>query len=232
MNLFEEHKKSGWEAFETYKVEILLKDLVGGRPKTKKMIKSWVNATCKKKSAEERQKIIDAHVSMLGEITEEKADDQAIVFARMPDGQLAIEGRQVKAMLKEAGNICKEIVPAGRVKEGAPKEGVTALRSKVADKMFVVEDYIPLNRTEPDETLEKPIHVMTPQGPRDSIKKIEILRDVPVTFTIKRRRGPDRTGVPEKAMLAILDYAQTSGLGADRSQGRGQFEVINVERID
>lgn len=221
MNLWEKHLASDWTAFDQYAVRIRIADIVGGKPATPEMIAAWVDATNKKKNADERKKIVDAHLETLADLTEEKADKQSVVFARV-DGELAIEGRQIKAMLKEAGNIIKTI---------APGEPIAALKSKVADQVFVAEEYIKLGRTEPDDREERPIHVMTAQGPRTSIKRVEIVRDVEIGFTVRRRRGRDKGSVPEKVLLGILDYAQQVGLGADRSQGRGMFKVLSVEKL-
>jgi hypothetical protein len=221
MNLWEQHKKSGWNAFDTYKVKLFIKNIVGGKPASPEMIAKWVEATNKEKSEEERNRIRDAHMETLGDLTDEKVDKQSCVFARV-DGKLCIEGRQVKAMLKESGNIIKTI---------APGEPVTALKSKVADQVFVDEKYIPLGRTEPDRTEERPIHVMTAQGPRTSIKRTEIVEGTEIEFTLRRRRGNDKTAVRERVLLGILDYCQSVGLGADRSQGCGEFEVISVDKV-
>jgi hypothetical protein len=223
MDLWQKHKASGWDAFDTYTVDIRINHIVGGKPASEDMIEKWVSATCKQKTAEERQSIIDAHAEDLADITDEKASKQMVIFGR-DDSGLYIEGRQVKAMLKEAGNIIKSIAPG----EG----GVKNLKSKVADQVFVSEEKIPLGRDEPDRVVERAIHVMTAQGPRTSIKRSEICDDVELQFTVRRRKGADKMAVPEKVMLAILDYAQTVGLGADRSQGFGQFKVLSVTKAD
>jgi hypothetical protein len=240
MDLWKQHQASEWSAFDRYEVKILLRDIVGGKPATPEMIAKWVEATCKAAKAEARAKIVDAHVETLPETVEEEGEKQGIVFSRV-DGELAIEGRQIKAMLKEAGNICKDIVPTGRMekrtaaeikagKDPKPQIGITALRSKVADQVFVEEEHVGLGRTEADEVNERAIHVMTARGPRNSIKRSEICRDVEITFHVRRRTGSGE-GVPEPALLAILDYAQTVGLGADRSQGFGQFTIQSVVKL-
>lgn len=231
MNLFEKHKKSGWNPFDTYKVQIHLHDIVGGIPRNPELIEAWIKAGSKKMSQEERERIRDTHVDKLGEVADEKREKQGIGFHRMDDGQLCIEGRQVKAMLKEAANIIKDTVPTGRKDKDKPVVGIAQLKSKTADQVFITEEFIPLGRTEPDAVEEKPIHVDTAMGPRDSIKVYEICRDVNVEFVVRRHKGMGKKAVPEAALLAILDYGQNVGLGADRSQGRGTFEVVNVEKI-
>ena len=224
MDLFSKYKKEGWDFFDNYRCRIKVGTLVGGKPKNPELIEAWVNAKCKDKTEAERKRIRDAHVDTLDDEVDGQREKSAIGFARV-DGQLAIEGRQVKAMLKEAANIIKDKLP---IKDGK----ISSLKSKVADQVFVVEEWIKLGRTDPDDVDERPIHVMTRQGPRDSLKVCEILRDVEIEFTVRRLSASGKSSVPEKVLMAILDYAQSIGLGADRSQGAGVFEVLSVEKIE
>ena len=60
-----------------------------------------------------------------------------------------------------------------------------------------------------------------------SLKKTDVVRDVELTFTVRRL---DDSAVTEKALYALLSYSQQVGLGADRSQGSGVFEVLSVEK--
>lgn len=226
-NLFEQHKKSGWYPFDTYKVKIRLRDIVGGIPMNPNMVEKWINATNENKSAEEREALKNAALALLPEKTEEKMEQQGIGFARV-NGELVIEGRQVKAMLKEAANITNMTSP--RVD---PKEPNKQMKSKVGDQLFVEDVFINLGgRKGPDAVEQKPIHVMTTQGPRSSIKVYEICRGVDIEFTLKRHNQKGKMAVTEEVMLAILDYSQNIGLGADRSQGHGLFEVLSVEKVE
>jgi len=230
-NLFEEYKKNvGWEKYDTYKVKIRLKDLVGGIPMNPALVESWVNARNRDKTKAEREAIRDAHLDMLKDVTDDTKERNGIGFHRV-DGQLCIEGRQVKAMLKECANVIKNIVPTGKREKGKMTYGTGALKSKVAERLFVDEEIIPIDRTEPDDVCEKPIHVDTAQGPRDSLKVFEICQDVEIEFTIRRLKDTGKRAVTETMMWAILDYAQDNGLGADRSQGRGTFEVTDAQAV-
>lgn len=231
VNLFAKHKKTGWDPFDRYRVEVRVGHLVGGLPMTTKLVESWVNATNKDKKAEDREAIRGAHVDTLPETVDEKKEKQGIGFARV-DGQLCVEGRCLKAMLKEAANIIKDSCPSNSAVNESTGTGIAGLKAKVADQVFVSEEYIPLGRTEPDRIVERPIHVMTPQGARDSIKVCEVCDDVVIKFTVRRHKGMKKQAVPEKTLLAIVDYAQNVGLGADRSQGYGTFEVLSVVKDD
>jgi len=228
MDVWKKHVQRNWNVFDTYSVRLRLDNVVGGKPASAKMIEKWVDATNDKKSEEERNKIKEAHMDTLPDLTEDKATKQSCVFSRYK-GQLCLEGRQVKALLKECGNIIKTVVPGSKKGE---LDKVARLKSKIAEQVFVMEDYIPLGRTEPDETTERPIHVMTAQGPRTSIKRTEVVKDVEIEFTMKRRKGRGKDAVPEKVLMAVLDYGQLNGLGADRSIGMGTFKVLSVEKLE
>lgn len=223
-DVWKKHQEKNWEPFEYYKIRLHINDVVGGKPLDPKIIEGWVNSTNKKKSEEERQAIIAAHLETLPDAVEEKQTKQSCVFSRV-GGQLVLECRQIKAMLKENANITKDLVPT------SDGNGIKNLKSKVADQVFVMGTYVDLYRTEPDETLERPISVITVQGPRTSIKRVEIVRDTEIVFFVKRKRGNGKMDVPESVLMAILDYAQSNGLGADRSQGYGTFEVLEVKKV-
>lgn len=230
--LFERYfQKNDWKKFDTYAVTLEITDIVGGIPLNPELIETWVNQTNKKKSTERRKKIIEAHREVLEELEDESRESKGIGFHRV-DGELVIEGRQLKAMLKEAANILREIVPTGQTKDGKPVYGIPQLQSKVADQVFVSEKFVSLGRDRPDDIRERPIHVMTAQGERDSIKVYEICYDAVVTFTLRRLRNKGRMAVPEEALMHVLNYGQSLGLGADRSQGYGTFKVIDIEKIE
>ena len=263
MDLFQKYKDN-WTPFDTYEVEILLRDVVGGIPQNPDLIESWLKGQNKKMSKEERDKIKEAHELMLADAIDEKMEKTGIGFHKK-DGQLCLEGRQVKAMLKEAANIIKDIAPIGKKDKGKDIFGIHQLKARAAEMLFVPEEFIPLGRAEPDaigqrkdggedttapgvhpsgrnkpdKVLQKPIHVDTAQGPRDSIKVFEICFNVPLSFTVHRFRGPGKmsggklsNAVPEPTLKAILEYCQWTGLGADRSQGRGQFKVTRCEKVE
>ena len=138
---------------------------------------------------------------------------------------LYIEGRCVKAMLKEAG---------GRLGMGKAVKGERpSLRQDLHEALHVDEDAIHLMRdgqpiTEPDGCEAKPIQVMTAQGPRSSIKRTAYVDNPTITFTMRILKN---VGVKEEHLMAMLAFGQDLGLGADRSQSNGKFTVVGFERI-
>jgi CRISPR/Cas system CSM-associated protein Csm4 (group 5 of RAMP superfamily) len=175
--------------------------------------------------------LVDATKAELPDLSDEKAAKSWVGF-KSDEGGLYIEGRIVKALLKESANIIKKIVPSRKDKKNPKGVGITNFKSKVADHVFVVEKKIYLtkdgeNVKKADELAERPIHVMTAQGPRNSIKRTDLVHGAEVEFTVRR---VDDIAVPEKAFYAVLSYGRHVGLGADRSQGMGTFEVVSVEK--
>lgn len=69
---------------------------------------------------------------------------------------------------------------------------------------------------------------MTMQGPRSSLKLFDYIDQPTITFRLRVLND----GVFKEEMLkSILEYCQENGLGADRSQGFGQFDIVSFEKM-
>jgi len=126
-----------------------------------------------------------------------------------------LESRNVKAMFKECANILK----------GPALLDVKNFKSKVAERVFIEPYHIALG-DKPDGTDSRVVHVMTAQGPRTSIKFFDYMEQPEISFTIKVLQDGV---VKEEHLRTILEYAQDNGLGADRSQNFGQFDLVRFE---
>ena len=138
---------------------------------------------------------------------------------------LYIEGRCVKAMLKEEG---KRLGLGVAVKGTRP-----SLKQDLHEALHVDEDAIYLMRdgksvTQPDGYEVRPIHVTGPQGPRTSIKRAAYVERPTVTFTV---RILNMVNLKEDHLKDILAAGQDLGIGADRSQNFGKFAVIGFEEV-
>jgi len=110
--------------------------------------------------------------------------------------------------------------------------GMTAYRSKIDKFLFVTPRRIHFQRngkfiTEPDGQYERPIRVMTMQGPRVSLKRSDHLDPTKGEFTLSCRlhiMPLGRTEISEKRLRSWLDYGDWgSGFGEWRSGGFGRF---------
>lgn len=137
-------------------------------------------------------------------------------------GELLIEGRQLKAMIKEASMIA---VGAGHIE---PKGWGTTRKSMLnflVEHMFVEEDEVLLGVTDPSEVNQSFVHTWRGSG----IKLEEIIRDAVVDFTLKCDYEFE---VKERDFFAkVFVVGQQNGLGASRSQGFGRFKVTRFEPL-
>jgi hypothetical protein len=222
-------------------VELELKNrIVGGVPTDPDLIAGWVAANMPSVSEEEKAKLAEKTVLELGAAAEEKAEGMWTTFKRDSTG-VYIEGRQVKAMFKEASNVLREALikaeSKGKDKDAKKetKSRFTNLKSKVAERLFVEDEKIymlrdgkPLPKVDGNE--ERAIHVMTAQGPRTALKRTDFV-NAPATLKFTLRFLGD--GVVDQDLIdTLLEYSSWNGVGADRSQGNGLFEVKSVTTLE
>ena len=148
----------------------------------------------------------------------------------MDDGQLHVEGRHLKAMVKEAANI-----RWAKDRWGPTKKGT---RSFFAEHVFIAERCIPLWTSTPAGLLAPVLEatridqrfVSTFRG--TGIQYEEIVDPAIVMFTIHTDHDfsseKDKGG--EVWPLLFLT-AEANGLGASRSQGYGTFSTTRFEQI-
>lgn len=219
--------------FEEFAVTLRFTDqLRGGIPKSPDTIEGWLRA-----------RVNDEHrVDVLAAATKEEMGVTALDAEQIEalkksvwngfksdENGLYYEGRCCKAALKESANIIRTLT------------GITALKAKVSERFFVVEDRIYLGRMTSDGDEENFVHAMTPQGPISALKRCDYVKGVEITFTVRclnqpfelAKKGSDgeKGKVSNEEVLSlILQYASNIGMGSDRSQGHGKFEVVSITR--
>lgn len=202
-----------------HRLVLKLDNIAGGLPTDPRLIEAWQQANWRKRAKllpEDPQTPAEAAAGTVALLEGVTADEAGwTTFARGPGGYLCVEGRQIKAMLKESANIMKSMIPINGK--------VIPLRSKLAERVFVVERLIPFlpETNEPTRMDERPIHVMTAQGPRDAIKRSDVMELVELVCTLKVLRDGMFT---VEILRQLLSHAADNGLGADRSQGYGRFD--------
>jgi hypothetical protein len=137
-------------------------------------------------------------------------------------GELYIEGRQVKAMLKEAAMIS---VGAGHIEGKGWGTTRKSMLGFLAEHLFVPQDRVLLGVTEPTRVNQSFVHTFRGSG----IKLEEIIEEAVVDFEI--HCDYDFTTKEKDFFKTILVVAQHNGLGASRSQGFGTFAVTRFEQL-
>ena len=217
----------------TYRATLAFRDkLVGGVPKDPKLIEGWLRSRA---GIEDSKDLRMAVLRTLSEVDSsgasaavDAADDVAAAlvaqkrttgFKCAPDLGLYVEGRQIKAMLKESTNI----VFAGE-RWGPTRK---AARSFFAERVFVDPDRICLGVAEPSGVETIIGHISGPTGPRSTLGNYEYVLQPVIDFRVLILRDC----IDAEQCRDIWCLAQENGFGTLRSQGFGRFDVVEWERM-
>lgn len=156
--------------------------------------------------------------------------DQAKAAEKAAKEAEEVEGDDEEKDDKKSGKKEKESRAAK-----AAKSRFTGLKAKVAERLFIEEDKVYLMRgdgkyiTEPDGNEEKPIHIMTTQGPRTALKRFDYVESPAlVKFTFRFLND----GIVDLDLVQVFhEHSAWNGLGADRSQGNGLFTVRSIDPV-
>ena len=209
------------ELYDVYRVTIKFRDKVcGGMPKNKDLIEGWVKATTGYDDEKTKELTQEAKDALLDETTEKSWNG-----FRADENGLYLETRQVKALFKE----CATMLRITTQKLGSKQIFQHGFEIKGPDH----EDRLYLKRRQADGYDEGPIHVMTAQGPRTALKRVDYVKGATISFEmwVFTTESGEKRHVGEKEIAKMLTFGQENGIGADRSQGRGKFNVVEFEKV-
>ena len=226
--------KAAAQTYTQYRATLRFKNLiVGGIPSDKSVIEGWIRSRMDLGDAAISE-LVEQTVTERGVLTPDEAIEAVMQselapsvngFKRDDNGQLCIEGRIVKAALKEWMN---SAYPGTKFPGKTKIEGLRkGLMGYAAEAVRVDDMLIGLGVKEPTTIEERIKHVMTPQGPRSSINRVEVVEQPEVTFTISVRDD----FIPEDAWARIWSVGEAIGLGSDRGRSDGQFELTEWQRL-
>lgn len=208
-----------------FEVELLVGTLVGGVPSDPRVAEGWIRTKMGVDSDTALQQMVAQVMADRG-VTPEEAIKIANEMKNLngfkrdqETGELYIEGRQVKAMIKEAVGVA---VAVKKVNQRGWGETRKNLLSFTAEHMFVWEENILLGVKEPSGVHQRFVHTWKGTG----IQYEEYVTDATVKFTVLSDYGFE-----EKDWAAIFLTAEKQGLGATRSMGYGTFETVKFSPI-
>jgi len=220
------------ETFTKYRVEIAFRNkILGGIPKAPDVIESWLRTKTLVSDAEElgymaretlRQNGVEPGEANIGDMiqaSEQMAATKSTNGFKVDNGGLYIEGRQVKALLKEVTNVAFAGKRWGPTNKG-PK-------NYVAERVFVVEDRIHLGRQKPDGIEQIIGHVSGPQGVRSTLAYHELVFQGSCSFTVMSFEDC----ITADQWMKLLTLGEEEGIGACRSQGHGRFAVQAFDKL-
>jgi len=200
--------------------------IAGGVPSDPNVAEGWLRKKLGVSDEATIQKMVAETMVERGITAEEAASEVSKHrhlngFKRDPDrgGELYVEGRQLKAGLKEAVSIA---IAAGKVKDRGWGKTNKGLLNYFKEHVFIVEDRLYLGVTEPTGIMQRFVHTWRSSG----IQYEEYVNDASVDFTAIT----DEDFSPKDWGMIWLTGEQ-NGLGASRSQGFGRYQVTRWEAV-
>lgn len=201
-----------------FKGTLVVSTLAGGTPTDPKVAEGWIRTKIADNDDLIREGVAEIMVDRgvdADAAAEELARNRHLNgFKRdLSNGELYIEGRQLKACIKEAANVRWPNEKWGPTRKGT--------RSFFPEHLFVVEDVLPLGVKQPTGVVQRFVHTWRGTG----IQYEEYVEDAEINFTVIT----DFEFKAEQWALLWLT-AEQQGLGASRSQGFGRFTVTSWEK--
>jgi hypothetical protein len=196
--------------------QLVVGTIAGGTPTDPKVAEGWLRTKLGDKDDLIREMVAETMVER-GVTADEAAkivDTQKHLNGFKRDEQgLYIEGRQLKAALKEAASCA---VAAGKLTARGWGKTNKGLLSYLAEHVFVVEERLHLGVTEATGINQRFVHTFRGSG----IQYEEYVTDAKIDFTVMADHD-----FSEKEWAAIWTSGEQQGIGASRSQGYGRYEV-------
>lgn len=227
-------RKADHNGVTNYRCELQVREsIVGGLPGDPSVIRTWLRARLELEDTrlEELLREVIAETDRplsvddkVAELMKSDAAPKANMFARLETGELALGGRCIKAMLKEAMNSCYPGTDWPGKERVGPKFR-KGLMSTMVERVFIAEHLIGLGVSQPTRIEERIKHVMTPRGPRSAVNTLEIVDRPLLRCTVRVHDD----FLPREAWARIWERAEDIGIGADRARGDGQFDLVAWE---
>jgi CRISPR/Cas system CSM-associated protein Csm4 (group 5 of RAMP superfamily) len=207
--------------YNIYKIQLTIRDKIcGGMPKNPDLLKGWIAAT-----TEHQDEVTDKQVEEARDALLEPTQEKSWNGFPADDKGLFIWSRSVKALFKE----CASMLRITTQKIGSKQ----ILQHGFEVKGLVKSDRVYFGKDKPDGFDEGPIHVQTAQGPRSAIKRVDYVTGVTIEFEVwvLHTNHAEKRHLGEEELVEMLRFGQENGLGADRSQGHGKFDVTGFEAL-
>lgn len=242
-SVFESFREQAWP--HRYHGRIQAATLAGGVPTNPRVAEGWIRSKLQTTDQEIRDMVAQTMVARginpeSGDLDREQVIESVAAlkslngFKRTDDGQLYIEGRQLKAALKEAVSVA---VSAKKIEMKGWGETKKWLTKFLPEHVFVVEDKLLLEK--PDRTpftfedLKPPSKIgginqrfVTTRMSQRAIQYEEFVLGAEFDFTFVSDYD-----FSEKDIAMLWLTGEMEGIGAARSAGFGRYTVTEWKRL-
>jgi hypothetical protein len=217
---FSSYRNKAWP--HRFAVSLTVPMIAGGIPTDENVAEAWLKTKLAAKDDLIREAVAKTMVERgitAEEATKEVDSLKHLNGFKRDDQGLYIEGRQAKAMLKEAVSVA---VAAKKIQLRGWGETKKFITGYFPEHVFVLEDRLHLGVTEPSGIMQRFVHTFRGTG----IQYEEYVEDARLSFTVIS----DHDFTEEEWGMIWLTGEQ-QGIGASRSQGFGRFEITSWERV-
>lgn len=220
MSAFAKYREKAWP--HRFRGALAVRRLVGGVPTDPRVAEGWLRSKLADKDDLIREMVAKTMIER--GITAEEATSEVDVlrhlngFKRNENG-LYIEGRQLKAALKEATNVA---AASDKIKLKPWGKTGKQIQGFVAEHIMVVDDEILVGAAEPTGVQQRFIH--SRHG--SAIQYEEYVDNAQIEFTVCADYD-----FKEEEWAMIWLTGEQQGIGASRSQGFGRYTVTAWERL-
>jgi hypothetical protein len=208
-----------------YEVELrFTTPFASSTPKNPKDIEAMLIARAPSELELKKRMEAGEEITQIPELAEQVAEEvkaseeveRGYATFKRDDKGLYYEARCVKAHIKDCANQLQGFLE------------IKALKSKVANRVYVEPAKIYLDKSEPDGSEVRIVHAMTMKGPRSSLKTIDYVDSPTLKFQLKVL---DDGVIDEEILKAIFEYGSEHGMGQERSQDWGKYELVKLEEV-
>lgn len=226
--MFEQYRNRVWPL--EYHGRIRVHRICGGIPNDPNIAKGWLEKKLGVTDDEQLQRLVletmmEREGMTRDDAVKEVLNKTSVNGFKGDENGLFMEGRQLKACLKEGISVA---VAAGKVKAtgwGTTKKWIT---NYFPEHVFVVQDTLYMYDEDGKHITERPKptqrFVSTFRG--NAISYDEVLPVVEIEFDVISDHP-----FKEEEWATLWVTAEQQGLGANRSQGYGRFEVIEWTQL-
>lgn len=203
--------------WKRYEVELhFTTPFASSTPKNPKDIEAMLIARAPSKPPEDPTPLPELAEKVAEEVEAGEEVERGYATFKRDENGLYYEARCVRAHIKDCANQLQKLLD------------IKALKAKVANRVYVEPAKIYLDKSEPDASETRIVHAMTMKGPRSSLKTIDYVDKPTLKFNLKVL---DDGVIGQDILKAIFEYGSEHGMGQERSQDWGKYELVKLEDV-
>jgi hypothetical protein len=191
------------------------------------MIAGWLEArkpTVKPEGGKSIQEISEEVIDSL-QASEKEAQDieeRTTLSFQKNDDFLVMRGGTIRAHLKDCARVLSSFS-----EKPVKGEGLRSLAVRAVNSIYIEDYWVPILKNGKqtkftDGSFDKAVHIMTPQGPRNALKRIHYVENPTLIFNLLIMTT-DKSTITQADIERIMEYGCIHGYAGERGDGEGRY---------